>query len=111
MDSDKLEAAYVIMKAIQEDIVEQLERQNFEPAGLDDLVKFCEDIDFDAADILRQAISDRLKGIERVPVVYASWFGQLGPGRCSRCGFMKKHLKLSYNYCPRCGARMDGEQE
>lgn len=110
MDNDKIEAAYAIMKAIHDDIAEQFERQNFEPAGLDDLVKFCEDVSLDAADILRQAIYDRLKGIERVPLVHASWFGLLGPGRCSRCGYPKRMLKLSYDYCPRCGARMDGEQ-
>lgn len=110
MDNDKIEAAYTIMKAIQDDIAEQFERQNFEPAGLDKLVKFCEDIGFDAADILRQAIYDRLKGIERVPVVHASWFGLLGPGRCSRCGYPKKELKLAYDYCPQCGSRMDGDE-
>lgn len=98
MDSDKFEAAYAIIKAVQDDIAEQFERQNFEPAGLDDLVKFCEDVGLDATDILRQAIYDRLKGIERVPVVHASWFGQLSPGRCSRCGYPKKELKLAYDY-------------
>ena len=84
---------------------------NLEPAGLDELVKFCEDVGLDATDILRQAIYDRLKGIERVPVVRASWFGLFGPGRCSRCGYPKRMLKLSYDYCPQCGARMDGGVE
>ena len=83
---------------------------NLEPAGLDALIKYCEDLGLDATDILRQAAIDRLKGVERAPIVHASWFGQLGPGRCSRCGFMKKHLKLSYDYCPQCGARMDGDE-
>lgn len=110
MANDNCKAVYAIMKAIHDDIVELFEPQNFEPAGLDKLVKFCEDVGLDATDILRQAIYDRLKGIERVPLVYASWFGLLGPGRCSRCGFPRKHLKLSYDYCPQCGARMDGEQ-
>ena len=84
---------------------------NLEPAGLDALIKHCEYLGLDATEILRQAAIDRLKGIERVPVVRASWFGLFGPGRCSRCGYPKRMLKLSYDYCPQCGARMDGDEQ
>ena len=83
---------------------------NLEPAGLDALIKYCEDLGLDATEILRQAAIDRLKDVERAPIVHASWFGMLGPGRCSRCGFPKKELKMSYDYCPHCGARMDGDE-
>lgn len=82
---------------------------NLEPAGLDALIKYCEYLGLDAAEILRQAAIDRLKGVERAPIVHASWFGLFGPGRCSHCGYPKKRLKFSYDYCPQCGARMDGD--
>lgn len=81
---------------------------NLEPAGLDALIKHCEYLGLDATEILRRAAIDRLKGVERAPIVHASWFDQFGPGRCSRCGFPKKLLKISCDYCPQCGARMDG---
>ena len=84
---------------------------NLEPAGLDALIKYCEDLGLDATEILRQAAIDRLKGVERVPIVHASWFGLFGPGKCSRCGFPKEELKISCDYCPQCGARMGGDEQ
>ena len=50
---------------------------------------------------------------ELVPVVHGRWeyarnaYGFFSP-RCSACRqFNKYHEK--YNYCPNCGAKMDGE--
>lgn len=109
MDNDKLEAAHAIMNAIQNDILKQFERQNFGPSGLDELVKFCEDVGLDAADILRRAIYDTLKGIDRVHQRYARWiFDEYNFAHCSRCRYEQNWPEWTTPYCPQCGARMDG---
>lgn len=57
---------------------------------------------------IQMTITDYTDAADVAPVVHASWFGQFGLGRCSCCGFPKKLLKISCDYCPQCGARMDG---
>ena len=36
--------------------------------------------------------------------VYYEW-------KCSECGCVFEEEEPTYNYCPNCGARMDGEEE
>ena len=40
------------------------------------------------------------------PVVHGRWKWSEG-GQCSECGFHNSNF--GYNYCPNCGATMDGE--
>lgn len=40
------------------------------------------------------------------PVAHGRWKWSEG-GQCSECGFHNSNF--GYNYCPNCGARMDGE--
>ena len=70
------------------------------------------------ADEKRAIITDLVNGISSVdaaPVVHARWdeirdYTQAGliSFECSECGRLCDTL---YKYCPRCGARMDGEAD
>ena len=84
---------------------------NLEPAGLDALIKYCELFGLDATEILRQAAIDRINGVEREPVVHAHWITDDDDfWACSNC--MKYIPKdCAHGYCPKCGARMGGEEE
>ena len=41
------------------------------------------------------------------PVKHGSWVLENGCVRCSECG----EPNMEWNYCPNCGARMDGEEK
>ncbi len=53
------------------------------------------------------------------PVVHGQWiteFDDLGwlKHTCTVCGYTKRtdvHVSLGWNYCPNCGARMDGGED
>lgn len=54
--------------------------------------------------------------VEAEPVRHGRWIESDSPGdccyRCSECGFMRDAYLLDIgNYCPKCGAKMDGEIE
>lgn len=65
---------------------------------------------------------ERLPAADVAPVVHGKWVhsrydrssGQFDVVKCSRCGLeayaMAYHVRDG-NYCPRCGARMDGGNE
>ena len=61
-------------------------------------------------DDLKKAIKKMPKGIiaDVAPVVHGRWkrYGR-NLGECSNCGEI---VNIRYNYCPNCGAMMDGEQ-
>ena len=72
---------------------------------------------------LEDAVNGRVTEVEYAPVVHGKWIdigwnGDLyykinGVGncwhewKCSRCNFISKGA--NWNYCPNCGAKMDGE--
>ena len=45
--------------------------------------------------------------IDAVPVVHGKWKWSHG-GQCSECGYHNSNF--DYNYCPNCGAKMDGKE-
>ena len=47
--------------------------------------------------------------IDAVPVKHAKLLDASPWGLCSECGFMMDY-RDKFNYCPSCGARMDGEK-
>jgi hypothetical protein len=50
-----------------------------------------------------------LPTIEAEPVKHGRW---MYPFYCSECGFTPYYSSdLTYNYCPNCGARMDGDSK
>ena len=68
---------------------------------------------------------DEIPTVDAVPVVHGEWVrdhGDYGKLICSRCkckaGYRAKETELGYNifnvspsnYCPNCGAKMDGER-
>ena len=52
-----------------------------------------------------------------VPVVHGKWMWELADNgwanwMCSKCGYTRNvdvHVVMDWNYCPYCGARMDGD--
>lgn len=56
-------------------------------------------------------LSERLKSaptIEAKPVVYAHWKRKNNETKCSNCEFIYYSNHDDFNYCPNCGAKMDG---
>ncbi len=43
------------------------------------------------------------------PVVHGRWVGSAYDFCCSACGVYQNFYTGRQNYCPNCGARMDGE--
>lgn len=77
---------------------------------------------------IQMTITDYTDAADVAPVVHARWEGIWGDGyaedeegnpqivyeefECSNCG--QEHLadgEPEWNYCPECGARMDGDQQ
>lgn len=63
------------------------------------------------ADVMRQLIETQ-PAADVAPVVHGRWihYPDCGVTRCSHCGWSIEECWES-NYCPNCGARMDGENE
>ena len=64
-------------------------------------------------------ITNKIKSLEPadvVPVVHGRWIEDEGEGyhgiHCLRCGFSIPYgnIMMGYNFCPNCGAKMDGEE-
>ena len=60
----------------------------------------------------------QIPAVDAVEVVHGEWVSRLakhwkGKDECGECGFHERdHRDLShYNYCPNCGAKMDGERK
>lgn len=61
----------------------------------------------------------RFPAADVVPVVHGRWVScfedwrkQIEGDKCSECGFEHYGTNIrNYNYCPNCGARMDGSGE
>ena len=79
----------------------------------DEKVFSCHDVD---------RILDSVAAVDAVPVVYGEWrFGKFNAGvetvfvECSECDAVFEvspfSLGLNYNYCPNCGAKMDGGKD
>jgi len=49
-----------------------------------------------------------LPAVDAVQVVHGEWKWSHG-GQCSECGFHNSNF--DYNYCPCCGAKMDGGED
>ena len=68
--------------------------------------------DAEAKVALRKA-ADKIRAIDAVSVVHGEWIDEHEDGHgywvgtCSRCG---KARRID-NFCPNCGAKMDGERE
>ena len=82
----------------------EIRRNLFDEIGIYEVFK-CQDV-LDAI-----LASERL---DAVPVVHASWRWANGHYECTACGGNRFHdlaLGCDASYCPRCGAKMDGEAE
>ena len=60
-------------------------------------------------------ITNKIKSIEPAdvaPVVHSRWEYKCGEIRCPECGNRIHRIDLSgcLNFCPNCGAKMDGEE-
>lgn len=65
--------------------------------------------DLDAATLFVEDIPDA----DAVPVIHAQWINKQGgfweTADCSNCGERHPTVGFAPNYCPNCGARMDGD--
>ncbi len=52
----------------------------------------------------------RLPTIDAVPVKHAKLVNPNPFGECSICGYLID-IRQEYNYCPNCGAKMDGGKD
>lgn len=74
-------------------------------------------ITFEAANTYEQVKGDMFALVQKAPVVdavevvHAYWKEHLGEGYtgCSKCDFIP--YNISDNFCPNCGAKMDGGAE
>ena len=85
----------------------------------DDLVDFFDHIIGEQKNQLSQ-IADKManytnatKTADVAPVVHGEWIRDVrtppfANSKCSKCGKTYGLYPLGYNYCPNCGARMDG---
>ena len=52
--------------------------------------------------------------IDAVPVVHGRWIKKSDRTKhwhCSNCAFVEGIISRFYNYCPNCGAKMDGRDD
>ena len=54
---------------------------------------------------------DKLPRVEAVEVVHGRWVKRGNETKCSVCKFIYYSNKDNFNYCPNCGAKMDGERK
>ena len=82
------------------------------------IAKDCNDCEHDEAPYCRwkpdvidicEAINDA-PTIDAMPVKHAKLVDPNPYGECSICDFLID-IRQNYNYCPNCGARMDGEHD
>ena len=74
----------------------------------EDIANFCRDLS-----VVRSAI------VDAVEVVHGEWVIERSPVeaefKCSECDYLyidaDSYAKEKYNYCPNCGAKMDGERK
>ena len=56
---------------------------------------------------------DMMETVNAEPVVHAHWVGKPLTGcatvKCSNCGMLFLSNNGKWNYCPDCGAKMDGK--
>ena len=55
------------------------------------------------------AIIDDMPAADVVEVKHGHWEKLKDGYWCSNCCILEKDLKQEYNYCPNCGAKMDGK--
>jgi len=52
-----------------------------------------------------------LRPADAVEVVHGRWIRRHNETKCSRCKFIYYSNRADFNYCPNCGAKMDGGNE
>lgn len=80
--------------------------------------EYLEKDDHDLADALilaRRYVLKRLPAVDAVPVVHARWTTERtcihdGEWYCSACEY-EPIVFMESNYCPHCGAKMDGDPQ
>lgn len=74
-----------------------------------ELVQFDKDCKQNAIDMLKKAPT-----VDAEPVRHGHWVGiddePCEVWECDMCGYIYESDQQWYNYCPNCGAKMDGEQ-
>lgn len=84
------------------------------------IIAFCECPAFSVSMFKKvRSVIQKAKVIEAEPVVHTKWeieMDDMGWNKhtCPNCGYVKRtdiHVSLGWNYCPNCGAKMDGGAE
>lgn len=83
----------------------------------DAIINFSDDISYDI-DLLLEETTQQFRNIpasDVAPVKHGHWINENFYTRCSVCGNMaiydKYGQEVESDYCPRCGAKMDGKRE
>lgn len=64
---------------------------------------------FKAPDMtITEFIDDELPGADVVPIVHGQWLKGMS-GNYKICSECKQIADFDFDYCPNCGARMDGD--
>lgn len=66
------------------------------------------------ADELLQKILEEYGTADIAPVRHGKWVEELDRRfhwHCSECGYVIGVVKMDCNYCPNCGAKMDGGKD
>lgn len=53
---------------------------------------------------------DEIKTVDAVSVAHGKWIKRNNEMKCSKCKFIYYSNNDPFNYCPNCGAKMDGER-
>ena len=109
-------------------MAEYIKRENV-LAEIDEFVKqnIAHGFPVDVFDIeMMKKMVEKLPAADVAPVVHGKWlnfYNDFSCAECDRCGttfevtdnesdeFLWNEFKLSYNYCPNCGAKMDEEMK
>jgi hypothetical protein len=58
-----------------------------------------------------QSIIDDAPTVDAAPVVHGKWHKRGNEKTCSVCEFIYYSNNDEWNYCPNCGAKMDGKRK
>lgn len=98
-------------------MAEYIDRERLKQAIAEDALIALSDWDSSLMDLIMLEVEE-LSAADVAPVVHGRWIERQAPhamggvsAKCSACGKSVQYLGNPLNYCPNCGAKMDGGTE